>query len=256
MFRRKGINKPPKKRSGPKLTPEEREKARHARMYFHSGTQSAIVLYQQTPDPVERSKIYQKDIMPAFEKLSENLINIHRFVGYLDTFQELKNDCVTFLFETLLKFDPTRGTNAFSYFNVVAKNFLIIKTKMKVIKTKRSVSIDDSTAMSHTELRVVENYYTIPSQDSALEREHLSHGVLNVLVEIRNRVKSENELACVNSIITIFENIDDLDILSKGGILLYMRELSGLSPKQLTTSLQAVRKLFNKLKTDPKMQLM
>ena len=39
-------------------------------------------------------------------------------------FQTLKLDCVTFLYETLEKFDPARGSKAFSYFNVCAKNFL------------------------------------------------------------------------------------------------------------------------------------
>jgi hypothetical protein len=236
------------------LTPEEKEIAAAAakalRMYFNAGTQAAIVSYQQAVEKKDRDKLYVKDILPAFEKLVENLINIHKFTSLHDTYDDLKNDCVNFLFETLRKFDATRGTNAFSYFNVVAKNWLIIKTKQKSQRIKRSVSLDDPDSLSANEQRIIEDHNVIPAQDEVLMNENATQGVIKVLYEIRDKVKSENELACINSIITIFENIDDIDLLNKSAILLYMRELSGLSPKQLTTTMQTVKKHYRRMKID------
>lgn len=246
------------------LTPEEKEAAAKAakavRMYFNSGTQAAIVAYQKAagPEPEkrkERDRLYVKEIMPAFEKLVENLINIHKFTSLHDTYDDLKNDCVNFLFETIGKFDSTRGTNAFSYFNVVAKNWLIIKTKQKSQRIKRSVSLDDPEALSVNEQRIVEDHSTVPAQDELLMNESTAQNVVKLLYEIRAKVKTENELACINSIITIFENIDDIDLLNKSAILLYMRELSGLSPKQLTTTMQTVKKHYRRLKIDPKFRI-
>jgi hypothetical protein len=193
--------------------------------------------------------------MPAFEKLVENLINIHKFTSLHDTYVELKNDCVNFLFETIGKFDGARGTNAFSYFNVVAKNWLIIKTKQKSQRIKRSVSLDDPDSLSANENKIIEEHCTVQSQETIIEQENSAQGVLSLLYEIRTKVKSENELACINSIITIFENIDDIDLLNKSALLLYMRELSGLSPKQLTTSMQNIKKQYKKFKIDPKFKL-
>ena len=43
---------------------------------------------------------------------------------------------------------------------------------------------------------------------------------------------------------------DDVDLLNKSAILLYMRELSGLSPKQLTTTMQMLKKHYKKLKVE------
>lgn len=241
------------------LTPEEKEAAAKAakavRMYFNSGTQAAIVAYQKSDDKKEKDRLYVKEIMPAFEKLVENLINIHKFTSLHDTYDDLKNDCVNFLFETIGKFDGTRGTNAFSYFNVVAKNWLIIKTKQKSQRIKRSVSLDDPEALSVNEHRIVEDHCTVPAQDELLMNEHAAKAVVTLLYEIRTKVKTENELACINSIITIFENIDDIDLLNKSAILLYMRELSGLSPKQLTTTMQTVKKHYRRLKVDPKFKI-
>lgn len=225
------------------------------RLYFHSGTQAAIVAYQQTDDYKQREKLYVEEIMPAFEKLVENLINIHKFSSLHDSFDDLKNDCVNFLFETIRKFDSTRGTNAFSYFNVVAKNWLIIKTKKKSQNMKRSVSLDDPEALNANEHRILEDQCTIQSQETILENQVTATTIVEVLYEIRARVRTENELSCINSIITIFENIDDLDLLNKSAILLYMRELSGLSPKQLTTTMQSIKKIYRRLKLDPKLDI-
>ena len=227
------------------------------RLYFHSGTQAAIVAYQQTDadDYKQREKLYVEEIMPAFEKLVENLINIHKFSSLHDSFDDLKNDCVNFLFETIRKFDSTRGTNAFSYFNVVAKNWLIIKTKKKSQNIKRSVSLDDPEALNANEHRIIEDHCTIQSQETVLENQVTATTIVEMLYEIRARVRTENELSCINSIITIFENIDDLDLLNKSAILLYMRELSGLSPKQLTTTMQSIKKIYRRLKLDPKLDI-
>lgn len=220
------------------------------KLYFNSDTQHAIVTFQASDSKQEKDKIYINDIMPAFEKLVENLINIHKFTGLHDSFDDLKNDCVNFLFETIGKFDAARGTNAFSYFNVVAKNWLIIKTKQKSQKTKKNVSMDDPSQLTAHEQSIIDDYHSLPSQEYLLENFNSSEETLKVLYGVRERVKTENELICINSIITIFENIDEIDLLNKNAILLYMRELSGFSPKQLTTTMQTIKKYYKKIKID------
>jgi len=240
-----------KKRNNRKQKNEEvKSDPQNPKFYFTNETQEAIVEFQKSFDRKIRENLYVEKILPAFEKLVENLINIHKFSGLHDTYEDLKNDCVNFLFETIHKFNPDMGTNAFSYFNVVAKNWLIIKTKQKAQRGKRDVSIDDPKGLSNSEIQTIEEKRMIPSQDFFLENAEHSAALLKIMYEIRSRVKVENELLCINSVITIFENINDIDILNKSAILLYIRELSGLSPKQLTTSMQAIKKHYNKLKVE------
>jgi hypothetical protein len=230
--------------------PEEKTAKTNLKLYFNSGTQDAIVMYQSSSSKKEKDKLYMSSILPAFEKLVENLINIHKFTGMHDTYDELKNDCVNFLFETIHKFDAGRGTNAFSYFNVVAKNWLIIRTKQKTQRTKKSVSLDDPTSLTTHEAIIIEEHNIVPSQDILFDSVGSVENTINLLYEIRSKVKTENELTCINAIITIFENIDEIDLLNKSAVLLYMRELSGLSPKQLTTSMQAIKRHYKKSKND------
>lgn len=237
----------PRKKNG-----DGSKKSDPLKLYFNSDTQDAIVAFQKSKSKQERDKIYINDILPAFKKLVENLINIHKFAGLHDSFDDLKNDCVNFLFETIGKFDAERGTNAFSYFNVVAKNWLIIKTRQKTQKSKRSIGLDDVNLLSNHEKAIIEEHYSIPSQDALLENIHAPENTLRVLYEIREKVKTENELMCINSIITIFENVDEIDLLNKNAILLYMRELSGFSPKQLTTAMQSVKKYYKNIRQEEK----
>lgn len=229
---------------------KQKKKTDPLKLYFNSDTQRAIVEFQSTFEQKERNKLYMTEIMPAFEKLVENLINIHKFTGLYDSYDDLKNDCVNFLFETIGKFDADRGTNAFSYFNVVAKNWLIIKTKQKSQKTKKNISLDDPNTLSSYEKGIVEEHCSLPAQDLFLEGLHSNEEITKTLYEIREKVRTENELMCINSIITIFENINEIDLLNKNAILLYMRELSGLNPKQLTTTMQNIKKYYRRIKEE------
>lgn len=222
------------------------------KLYFNAETQDAIVKFQEESKRKEKDKLYVTQIMPAFEKLVENLINIHKFTGMHDTYEELKNDCVNFLFETIHKFDAKRGTNAFSYFNVVAKNWLIIRTKQKTQRTKKSVSLDDPSSLTIHETVLIEEHNTLPPQDFFMDSSSSVESIVTMLYEVRSKVKTENELTCINAIITIFENIDEIDLLNKSAVLLYMRELSGLSPKQLTTAMQSIKRHYKKSKVDIK----
>ena len=237
-----------------KKTDSATKKTDPIKMYFNADTQAAIILFQASNNKVERNKIYIEQILPAFEKLVENLINIHKFTGLHDSFDDLKNDCVNFLFETIGKFDAERGTNAFSYFNVVAKNWLILKTKQKMQKAKRIVGLDDTAMLLTHEKDIIDEHYSVPSQESLFENIQSPENTLKILYEIREKVKSENELMCINSIITIFENIEEIDLLNKNAILLYMRELSGFSPKQLTTAMQSVKKYYRTIKNEEKLR--
>lgn len=226
---------------------DSRKAAKLSKMYFNIDTQNSIVAYQSAVGKREKNELYLNHILPAFEKLAENLINIHKFTSLYDSYEDLKSDCVNFLFETIHKFDATRGTNAFSYFNVVAKNWLIIKTKQGTQKIKRNVYMDDPDSLNKAEAKMIEESQ-ITHPELEIDITGNNKNLLELFYNIRSHVKTSNELSCINSIITIFENIEDIDLLNKSAILLYMRELSGLNPKQLTATIQIIKKHYKKMK--------
>lgn len=219
-------------------------------MYFHEGTAAAIEAYQKTSDAVEKERLYMAEIFPAFDKLVENLIFIHGFQGLHDTYDDLKNDCVTFLYEAIHKFDPTRGSKPFSYFNVVAKNWLIIRSKQRAAKLRRSVSIDDRETLGKRDQEAIEGYQVLPPQDEQLEVVEFVVRIHGMLDEVQRRVSNDNERACIDAIIHIFENIDKVDLLNKRAVFLYIRNISGLSAKQLTQAVSSLKRHYRELRND------
>ena len=77
-------NEKAKEKAIEKTTVKKKRKPRKKnklRLYFHEGTQAAIEAFQAEDALEKKAKIYEAEILPAFEKLSENLIFIHRFTN-------------------------------------------------------------------------------------------------------------------------------------------------------------------------------
>ncbi len=217
------------------------------KLYFGKEAHDAIIAYQATTCRKQREKIYEKQIRQSFHKLVENLIFIHGFARDPVTFQSLKFDCVTFLYETLEKFDPARGSKAFSYFNVCAKNFLIIQSNKKNKNDRRSVSFDDYASLSATDRRSIEIYSFVPSPEATMIQKEDRDRMFEVLGIIESKIKNDNEKLCVHAVTKLFKDIDSLELLNKRAVFVYLREISGLNPKQLSVAMSNVRKHFKEI---------
>ena len=191
-----------------------RKKGGSKTLHFNKDTHEAIVRYQSKDDLDEKEKIYVNDILPAFDKLCENLIFIHGFAKNADSYESLKSDCVAFLYETLEKFDPSRGTKAFSYFNVVAKNWLIINSRRTQKSTRRHVSIDDPESMSVRDRSILAQSHVLLPPDEIMIKETFRDDIMKVLFEIQTRVTGENEKKCIAAVVKVFETVDQLDFLN------------------------------------------
>ena len=233
---------------GTTITPsKKRKKRKKKKPYFGKDAHLAIVDYQNTSEQKEKNKIYTDKIRPSFSKLVENLIFIHGFSSDQEHFKILKSDCVSFLFEILQKFDPSKGSKAFSYFNVCAKNFLIVQNKKKTRQKYRNISIEDD-SLSNSDKFVIEHSQIIPSQEAALILKEDKQIIFNIITDIKGKLTNSNELKCIEAINTIFKNINELDYLNKRAIFVYLRELSGLNAKQLSVAMSNIRKQYKEIK--------
>ena len=222
-------------------------------MYFNKDTQASIEEYQHEEDQSAREKLYKKEILPAFDQLAESLIFVYGFNSPYDNVHSLKSDCVTFLYETIYKWDPARGTKAFSYFNVVAKNWLIIRCRNAKKNYHRHVSMSEMAHLSAADKHTIANYQIIPGPDEVLEKANFKNEIMKVIDELESRVKKQNEVLCVEAIKTVFNNVDNLDFLNKRAIYVYIREISGLNSKQLSVAMSKIRKQYKQIVHDDKL---
>jgi len=74
------------------------------KIYFGKDVQDAIIRYNYIEEYnvpssyVEKTKLFNDTIYPAFLKLTENIINTWKFHRYETTFSDLQRDAVAFLF--------------------------------------------------------------------------------------------------------------------------------------------------------------
>ena len=98
------------------------------KIYFNNETQKAIVEYNLCGDAILREKIYQEQIEPAFYKLTECIINRFKFEYSGIEFKSLQQDVISYLVLKMNTYKEDKG-KAFSYFSVIAKNYLVILNK-------------------------------------------------------------------------------------------------------------------------------
>ena len=219
-----------------------------SKTYFTQKTQESIIEYQKESNSQLKERIYVQEILPAFDSLVENLINVYGFKVQLDSKDDLKHECMEFLYTTVHKYDHTKNSKAFSYFNVVAKNWLIIKSKQNVKKTQQYISIDDTENMSMEDTEKIESHNYIPGYDEITSNKEMKLYLDKVLLELTNRAKSTNEKATLLAVKDIVANIDELEFFSKRAVLLYIREICKLNSKQLSMILSSLKKQYKELK--------
>lgn len=225
----------------------KRKKKRKSRQYFTKETQEKIVIYQNTVEKSIKDEIYIQHIMPAFNELVHNLVSVYKFRATNEDMNHLKSDCSNFLFETIHKWNPDKGTKAFSYFNVVAKNWLTINTRKLAKNVNRSVSLSEPSEMSYSDKKFLSEHNIEDSPEEKERKKNIPIVIDEMLVYLENQLKDERDMRCIKAIQQIFSNIDNLDYLNKRAVFVYLREISGLNSTELSSSLSTIRKHFKKV---------
>ncbi len=111
----------------------------------------------------------------------------------------------------------------------------------------RNVSVDHPDLMSNAHKELLEEHNTSPSTDEMYMLRQRKQEILRLLDDMSVKINNENEMICLEAVRTLFRSIDDLDLLNKRAVLLYIREISGLDKKQLAKSLGSIRRHYRKM---------
>jgi len=108
-----------------------------SKQYFTLDTEEAIVAYNKSTSQRERNDLYKTRIQYPFEKLAENILNTFKF-SYFDVSKEdVQMEVISNLIEKIHMFQEGKG-KAFSYFSIVAKNYLILKNNGNYKRFKKT----------------------------------------------------------------------------------------------------------------------
>jgi len=219
-----------------KPTPVKRRKKNH---YFTKDHENAIIRYSNTSCKRERTELYIKWIQPAFNEMVDKIVFTYKFTN-LPNIDYLRDECKIWLMTILDKFDPSKGSKAFSYFSVITKNWFIHKVKKQQKRNRREIDYDNiSKSYEEEYLSTTESYV------SNREEEEFWTRFYEEIKSWDTSQMKENDLKVYKAIIVLFESKEDIEIFNKKAIYLYLREITGLNTKQIVNSLKKFRKKYS-----------
>tara|TARA_R110000824_G_scaffold39834_10_gene120010 strand:- start:588 stop:1286 length:699 start_codon:yes stop_codon:yes gene_type:complete len=210
--------------------------------YFTQVHEDAIVKYANTEDRELRGKLYEAYIQPAFDQMVDKIIYTYRFTT-LPNIDYLKADCKVWLTTILNKYDPSKGSKAFSYFSVVTKNWFIHKVKRTQKRNKTEIFMEDM--LNPLEENLVSNEPTYLQKRSEIEFWESLYKEINTWDSF---MLKDNERKVLMAVRILLDSADTIEIFNKKAIYLYLREITGLNTKQVVNNLNKLRKRYKVFK--------
>ena len=230
----------------------KRSKKNH---YFTKVHEQAIIDYCNTDDMRLRNDLYKEFIGPVFDEMVDKIVYTYKFTT-LPNIDALRDDCKNWLITVLNKFDPSKGSKAFTYFSVVSKNWFIAEVKKTSKKAKREVHLEDYYYDDHNDNSAGSSdspFNNLISYNTYIEQ-RMSHeffsGLFKEIELWKNLPLRPNERKTIQAIQILFNDSQKIEIFNKKAIYLYIREITGLNTKQVVSSLNKIRKRYGEFKKE------
>ena len=208
------------------------------KVYFGKEVQDAIIRYNaldNVTQQAERNKIYGGEIHKAFDKLAENIINTFKFTYFDYGFEDIKHETVAFMVMNIHKYDHTKGSKAFSYFSVVAKNYLILHNNNNYKKLK-----------SHDKMEVLDkekNMHTAEYDFKSFTTEMVDYFDSN----LNSIFKKDRDLRIGYAIVDLIKQRDEIENFNKKAIYILIREMTDVETAHITSVVNVLKKHYKKL---------
>ena len=212
-----------------------RRRSKNQRHYFTQVHEDAIIRFVASEDARERTELYVNYIQPAFDEMVDKIVFTYKFTT-LPNIDELREECKIWLTTILDKYNPSKGSKAFSYFSVITKNWFIHKVKKNSKKLQREVEYDSLS--TEAKLKYVSCYNEYDEKREKQEFLDLLHQEINTWDV---PTLKPNERKVLEAIQIILSESDRIEIFNKKAIYLYMREITGLNTKQIVSNLNKMR---------------
>ena len=227
----------PKKKSN-KINVEIKKivKKKKRKVYFGQEVQDAIIEYNSSSNDSERNVIYGTRIHAAFDKLAENIINTFKFTYFDYGFNDIKHEVVAFMVINMHKYDHTKGSKAFSYFSVVAKNYLILHNNNNYKKLK-----------THDGMDVLDRYKSSDKFDESDFKTLTNEIVYYFDTNLNSIFKKERDLKIGYAIVDLMKQRDDIENFNKKALYILIREMTDVETAHITSVVNTLKKHYKKL---------
>jgi len=231
--------------------------------YFAEKEEQAVIDYINSDSLEVKNKIYNEILIEPFRKMIQSILRrypIH--IGNYDM-EEVEANALTHLIEHMVKFNPdkiTRSgnrTKAFSYCQTIIRNYYKDHSKKSYTEKKINLSFDDYIDEINQNIEY--------AYELELENQHqLEKLINNVIDKIECRINSEegmkkNEVIVGDAIVNVLKNwhllfLEDspegkynkriTNKFAKNKILLFLKEQTGLSTKEIRIGIKPFKEIY------------
>ena len=222
--------------------PKKRRKK--SKMYFGQKTEDAIVQYNsmEPGDPV-RDKLFTESIYHPIRKIAENLIHTYKFYYFDGPTEEVIDEVVANMVINMKKYQQDKG-KAFSYFSVVAKNYLILNNNKnyKMGKIHDKLDVMDYNRDTNAEANNNDGI----SFRLEVFKEMLDYWEDNFMIIF----KKKKDIAVVDALLYLMKNNASIENFNKKALYILIREMSGSNTQHITRVINVMKRKQNSLIRD------
>ena len=203
--------------------------------YFTDITEKAIIRYNNEERPAMRNRIYNDHIKDAFDKLCENIIHTFKFYYFDVSSEEVKNEVVSFLVMNMHKYTAGKG-KAFSYFSIVAKNYLILhnNNNYKKMKTHDKIDVMDWDRSIQTEIAQQNTNQAY----NEFVNQMLEYWDNNINVIFRR----QKDVRVADAVLHIFRIKGNIENFNKKALYILIREMTQSNTQHITRVINVMKK--------------
>ncbi len=209
-------------------------------LYFGPDVDVKIREFVSEKDTATKNQIFESGIRPALTRLIESQMYLYGFYR-IDDPDTIKNEALSNLYEILPKFDPNKGKKAFSYFNVVAKNWFIWRIREKNRRLKQQS--ESFYGIDHDIVKSNPSMVLASHEDEIVEREFWVE-LFKDMDRWRPMLRKKQEVQVLDAIVFLLQNPGLVSIYNKKAVFLYIREMTGLTMKQVNHNLNRLKELY------------
>jgi len=217
-----------------------KKRRKKSKNYFTQETEDYIVLYNNTPNPKVRSKIYEEHIHYPFFKLTQNIIHTFKFYHTeVQDLEHLQHEIITFLLSKMHLFDPSRGAKAYSYFGTIVKRWLILYNTKNYNKKINKVSVDELSKEGSSHV------YSMGDDKikSDLDK-YVDIFVAYASENIFELFPKKNDAQIADAILELFRRREDLEVFNKKALYIYIREIIDVKTPKITKIADRLYEIF------------
>ncbi len=226
--------------------------------YWYEEQEEGFKQYIKCEDAIEKEKIFNTILRPAFTKMTESIIRRYNLYPPDESFQETFDDTMSFLMTKIEKFKPESGYKSYSYCGTIIKNYLIYKINQFVKNQKRNSSYD---AYNTEEMSDITDTlkYSYNSDSNKIEflnelMKKTANDIEKVIDEPEKNKLNENQIKVGKALIELLNNWEELfaqmgsNKFNKSSILLFLKETTLLNTKEIRDSMREFKGKYYELK--------